>query len=331
VLCSETNGELDAILPLVMEAPARRPWQPRILQFLGVPDTQLADYLASPATRTSAAVQFADALIARRHDWDVLRLHPLAPDAAALVELRKALLERGADCVATGATANAYIRLDAGWAQYLAGRSRSLKKAINLAANRNKRVPGQDIEWLEPGTTEAPAVERAIEAAVQVSSRSWKRGTGNSLDAPGPGAFIRRLSEHATRRGWLSIWTLRLDGVPIAMEYQLVADGAVYALRSDFDADHDQASPGAHLFRNLLERMMSGGLQRYWMGPGENAYKYRWADDSEPVHTSEAFSPTARGRVLGAWRRRLRPALAVAWHRLQGKRAAAPSPEEDAK
>ena len=99
-----------------------------------------------------------------------------------------------------------------------------------------------DIQWLAPGTGDRAAVDRELEDVIRISARSWKRHTGNSLDQAGPQAFIRRLSHRAHDQGWLSVWRLTLDGSPIAMEYQLVGDGIVYALRSDFD-------PNASRFR----------------------------------------------------------------------------------
>ena len=65
-------------------------------------------------------------------------------------------------------------------------------------------------------------------------------------------------------------------GAPVIALYAL-ANGCVFALRSDFDASIDeQASPGSYLSRQLIERLFGQNLQRYYMGPGQNPYKYRW-------------------------------------------------------
>ena len=60
-------------------------------------------------------------------------------------------------------------------------------------------------------------MERYVAAAIDISRRSWKTETGNSLDNPGPQAFVRRLSELACERGWLSVWLMRaLHGISLA-------------------------------------------------------------------------------------------------------------------
>jgi CelD/BcsL family acetyltransferase involved in cellulose biosynthesis len=147
---------------------------------------------------------------------------------------------------------------------------------------------------------EAPQaeVQAALGKAVDVSRRSWKQATGNSLDNPGPGAFIQTLTGHAARRGWLSLWLLHIDSKPVAMEYQLVDGANVYALRADFDTACEEISPGSYLMRTLVESLFDKGLQRYYMGPGSNAYKTRWTDEGEPLQQLSAFGRTWRGRLL---------------------------------
>jgi CelD/BcsL family acetyltransferase involved in cellulose biosynthesis len=147
-----------------------------------------------------------------------------------------------------------------------------------------------------------------VDDVIRISARSWKTRTGNSLDQAGPGAFIRSLSHCAHDLSWLSVWRLSLDGVPIAMEYQLICDRIVYALRSDFDADHEALSPGSHLSRCMLETLFGRGLHRYLMGPGDNAYKYRWADATETVLAMTTYAPSLKGRALAAWELSLKPA-----------------------
>jgi CelD/BcsL family acetyltransferase involved in cellulose biosynthesis len=142
---------------------------------------------------------------------------------------------------------------------------------------------------------------------VEVSQNSWKSETGTTLDQPGPGAFIRRLSKLASERGWLSIWMLTLDGRPMATEYQLVCEGNVHGLRSDFRRGSEEISPGSHLNRMLLEQLFGRGYRRYFMGPGNNAYKFRWAEDTDAQVAVTIYSRSIAGRIVSVWERRLRP------------------------
>ena len=310
IVCCEREGELVGALPLVRA-------DGRSLGFIAVPDTQQCDVLVAEDHAVAVVDALADELSRRRGDWDALRLRYLRGDAIAVRMLGAALTRHGANVHVRSVTTNPLVALDAPWEAYYGSRSRRLKKAANLAANRLTKAGVVDIHWLAPGKGDRAEVDRELDHVIRVSARSWKRQTGNSLDQAGPQAFIRRLSHHAHDRGWLSIWRLSLDGVPIAMEYQLIGDGNVYALRSDFDVDHESLSPGSHLSRHLLQTLFAQGLRRYSMGPGDNAYKRRWADDAEPVLTLTAYAGSLRGRALAAWELALKPAARRVRERLR--------------
>ena len=315
LLTARADDRLAGILPLIRLASPRK--RMRRLELLTVPDTQLADMIAAPAEVEAVADAFAREL-AHRSDWDTLRLDYLPPRGTIAAKLVPALRRHGLDVEEQARTGNPFIALDGVWNDYYNTRTRSLKKALNLAANRLRRIGPVRIEWLASDTADEPAFARALDTAIDISRRSWKRSTGNALDRPGPQSFIRALSAVAYRRGWASIWLLYVDQRPLAMEYQLIDGGIVHALRADFDADCEEVSPGSHLFGKLLERLFDRGFARYCMGPGDNAYKKRWTERSDPLHRVVVFNRSLLGRW--AWLRdvRVKPALRAARARLTG-------------
>ena len=290
LLVARHDSREAAVLPLV-----RPHARPRSLELLTVPDTQFADLVVSDENATVAAETFAT-VFAKRRDWDVLRFDYLMRNSAIATLLADALRCHGMRFECEDRGRNAYVALDVPWETYFASRSRRLKKALNLAANRLRKAGDVRIEHVGAGADSCTR-ERALEAAISISRASWKAHTGNSLDQPGPQAFIRSLSQSAHRRGWLSLWMLHLDERPLAMEYQLVADGCVHALRSDFLAECSEISPGTQLFRQLLEALFGRGHTRYYLGPGDNAYKARWSDQGEPLVRVHVYNNTWRGRL----------------------------------
>lgn len=318
LLCFFSGHRLAAVLPLVLQEATLRGLRVRELSFLTIPDTQACDLLVADADRASACAGFASELKLRRDEWDVMRLHYLPPGSVTGSTLRSALESCPFTTRAASAAGNPFIALDSSWEAYYATRSRRLKKSNNLVANRLHKAGEVRIDWLAPAASDGTGFESFVERAIAISASSWKTRTGNSLDNPGPQAFIRRLSEGAARRGWLSIWTLSLNGRPLAMEYQLVADGNVYALRSDFDAEFDAISPGTHLSGHLVRQLFDRGLRRYYMGPGNNAYKYRWSDEVEPVEALTVYGRSVTGRCLTVWETKLRPVAVKLRDRLRG-------------
>ena len=174
------------------------------------------------------------------------------------------------------------------------------------------------------------AYQRAIDCAIAISAASWKSATDDSLDHPGPNAFIRMLSRAAREQGWLSLWLLYVDERPLAMEYQLADGGRVHALRSDFLAECEDLSPGSHLFRHLLEAAFDGSHARYYLGPGENRYKMRWSEHGEPMVRAIVYQRTPRGRLAWLWASRIKPPLRRLRDRWRHRDAARASPAHDA-
>ena len=298
VLIAEREGRIAGVLPLIRSSDGRVPG--RELELLTVPDTQLSDLIVAPPDAEPVAEAFAQEL-AHLRDWDALRLDYLPAHGAGMRCLVPALSRRGLRVGDHDRGGNPYVALEGGWDGYYNSRSRSLKKAVNLAANRLQKAGEVRIEWLTSENCDTSRFESGLDAAIDISRRSWKRDTGNSLDRPGPQAFIRALSQAAYRCGWASIWLVHVNGQPLAMEYELIHDGDVHALRADFDADCTDISPGSHLFRHLLERMFGRGWHRYYLGPGDNPYKRRWTVEEEPLKCTIVYNRTWRGSL--AWLR----------------------------
>jgi CelD/BcsL family acetyltransferase involved in cellulose biosynthesis len=319
LLCCFAGQRLAAVLPLVLQQNRTRGLPFRELAFLTVPDTQCCDLIAAEADRAAAVAAFAAELQRRRGEWDVMRLNYLPPGAVAASALREALESSGFAARMGAAPGNPFIALDSPWDAYYAARSRRLKKSNNLAANRLKKAGEVRVDWLAPEAGDRAGCDSFVDRAIAISASSWKTRTGNSLDNPGPGSFIRRLSEGALRRGWLSIWILSVNNRPLAMEYQLVAHGNVYGLRSDFDAEFEAISPGTYLSRHLLSQLFGSGLRRYYMGPGNNAYKHRWTDQVEPVGALTVYGRSLAGRYLAAWETTFKPMAAKLRDRLRGR------------
>lgn len=297
IMVARAGKQVVGILPLIQTSKAQRFLRLRALEFLTVPDTQLCDLIADKDHRTSVAGAFCEELHRRRNAWDLLTLSYTDDHGIALQDFKRALQTHGYAPKMESQGPNLYMKLDTNWEAYYGTRSRSLKKANNLAANRLKKTGQIDIQWISRGQSAEAETQNALTQAIDISRRSWKQETGNSLDHAGPNRFITTLTTHAARNGWLSLWLLSIGGKALAMEYQLLDQGNVYALRADFDASCEEISPGSHLMRTLLETLFGQGLNKYYMGPGDNAYKTRWTEENDMLYRLTTYGTTWRGKV----------------------------------
>jgi len=296
------DDEVIGICPLLLHRTRGHGLPVRKLEFLSVPDTQFCDIVCAEPDGPDVCGAIAAALGERAWEWDVLDLRHLPQNAVARALASDACSEPRFEESAWDN--NLLIDLEESWEDFYGRRGRSLKKGNNLAANRLRRAGHLELHWTRGAGEPRDRVDALLEEFVALSSKSWKAETGLTLENPGPGAFIRRLTRHALEQGWLSMWDLRLNGKLVAMEYQLLSNGEVFALRADFDQSLETSSPGSYLSWQLLQALFGGGLKRYWLGPGVNPYKARWTDRGEPLFRIAAYSPTARGRMLD-WNERL--------------------------
>lgn len=321
IIAIRDGDRIIGIAPLIRRRIAARLPYDKLL-FLTVPDTQVCDILAEPQRRPKILAAILHTLQQFRKEWDVLELAYLTPTAAA--EFVLAAEKSGHAVARVSQGNNPGLSLTDTWEQYYARRSRRLKKGNNLIANKLRKGNHQFLLDHQSGgdlrTTDS--VTRLMNQIIAVSAVSWKRKLGLSLDFPGPNAFIRRLFQLAVDNDWLSVWRLEIDGETMAMEFQLRYKGSIHALRSDFDERAGDLSPGTFLNWKMLEQLFDGANRRYLMGPGENAYKLRWAEEFDPIERLTVFNNTKRGRLQALLDLRIRPWLRRTRDRWQASRTA---------
>ena len=130
IVCVYAGEQLVGLLPLLR--PAASNSGARLLQFLGVPDSQWCDALIDPRCGPRVAGAMVGHLLETAAAWDVLRLERLALRSSAATWLAPALAGKGLAARVDTVDCNLYVDLTAPWADYQARLSRSIKKTRNL-------------------------------------------------------------------------------------------------------------------------------------------------------------------------------------------------------
>ena len=308
VLSVTRGDEIIGLWPLVTHRRKHRRTTVRAIEFMTVPDTQVCDVICSPENHEIVVDALKNYLRANRRTWDLCSLEKLPAESRTINCLQARQEDRVLAFDIDTVGFNPQVNLTGTWPDFYARRSRRLKKGNNLVANHlKKKFSDIEMRFIRASDVDQETAIQALQTVIGVSRRSWKSETGGSLDKAGPGAFIERLTSHAFRQNWLSLWILELDGQPVAIEYQLSYAGNVHALRGDFDLEWSDLSPGTFLNWKLLEKLFDEDLQCYHMGPGNNAYKMRWAEETTPLCKATAYSSSARGRIISMVERKLRP------------------------
>ena len=90
----------------------------------------------------------------------------------------------------------------------------------------------------------------------------------SSTAMPRQQEFFRVLTQRAAKNGWLSLWTLKLDGHVIAFEYQLRFHSTVQVLATGEDPSYHALRPWSELNLAILRVLFESGCSyEYNLGP----------------------------------------------------------------
>lgn len=315
LLCVSRDRNLIAIAPFSATR-ARKYFIPHTqLSIIQVPDSQECDIIVGDESAAQATASIMGYLSVRK-DWDIVVLPQLQSDSNLAIHVPAVCESQKLKFSINDVGENLEVDVTNDWQSYYAARSRRLKKSNNNC--RNKIFADNNVVnllWSADSESSNASTEHLLSASKRISSISWKKQTGLTLEQIGPGSFIDRLSEHAIRNNWLSIWGLEINDEIVATEYQLVHEGVVAALRADFDPSYASVSPGSYLNWQILETLFSQNHALYRMGPGSNSYKLRWADRTTSLTEIRIYNNTFTGHFFWIADQKILPLL----RRLKGE------------
>ncbi|MGE5176189.1 MAG: GNAT family N-acetyltransferase [Hyphomicrobiales bacterium] len=321
VLAVRSGSALLGVAPLARRRVPGRWGTARAIEFLRCRETAHADFVVHPDHRDAVIAAVAGHLFDERpRTWDLLSLGPWPERSPNAVAVRRLLAARNARWTERTASLVPVVRIDRDWESFWGTRTYLFRKSRRGIQNRMRKLGTVEVEAVR-----ADASGEGLRALHRVADRAWKREEGLAVTSREESKrFFACLTDAAGRRGWLLLWVLRLDGTPIAVEYNLAEEGNVYALRADFDQEYRSYSPGAYLEHHILQTLFAEGYRAYHAGPGFDAYKLRWTEEVRRNVTLNVYS--ARGpRNLLRWvvEGRLAPRL-----RRESTPAAGPTAED---
>lgn len=140
-----------------------------------------------------------------------------------------------------------------------------------------------------------------------------------------PGAFVGRLvpfqrawAEEASRRGWLWLSILRMEGEPIGALYAMTVGRQVFYYQAGFAPTEGSISPGTLLVAHTIRRAIEEGKTRFDFLRGDEGYKRRWKPQHAYVDRRAVVPLNARGRAGAAWIARAAQVEAKVRERLEG-------------
>lgn len=296
VICLWKDDELVGVAPWWLRIHRRRGFRVRQLEFISSADTPWADIVMREKDRSPVLEQVFHGLCTDfAVEWDVLSLQhwpEYSPNRSWVEHWLRVHRYRSFGTIFARIPC---VPIQESWEAFASTKPQRTRKTQRNIENRVAKLPNVSVECHRGGE-----VEPLMTEVLAIAKKGWKFQEGKSLaNEPRTIDFFSRLTERAVANGWLFLWVLRVDGVPVAMEYDLTDGRRVFALRSDFDETYRDCSPGRYLETHILKWLFEHQWEEYQYGPGVNPYKLFWATAIRQTVKLDIFNQTWRGRGLG--------------------------------
>lgn len=261
--CRSADGRIIGILPFYQWS--SRPL--RVLRFIG---HGAGDQLG-PVYAMEDEEAIADAMrrVLASLRWDVFLGDQLPASALWSSFLgAKVLLKEG----------NPVLRAPiGGWDGFLARRSSNFRQQLG----RRERRLGREHRLAFRLVQDAHELPEALDTLFRLHALRWPEGSGFQARE----AFHREVAAIGLARGWTRIWLLELDGEAVAAWYGLRFGGTESYYQAGRDPAWDHRSVGFVLLAHSIRRAFEDGMEEYRFLRGQEAYKYRFAEEDLGLET----------------------------------------------
>jgi CelD/BcsL family acetyltransferase involved in cellulose biosynthesis len=276
--CRDNDGRLIVVLPLCFSQ--RGPL--RLLRFLGHGPADWMGPIFAPGDE-EVARRALQRLLTTTTGWDLLLAEHLPADQGWSDWLRGRVLRREGSPVL-------WFR-DRDWEDFLAGRSANFRQELRRRERRLRR--GRSIEYRL--CDDRARLDDDLTTLFRLHNARWAGRDSDAL-AGRPMAFHRAFAHAALQRGWLRLWALEANGVPVAMWYGFRFGGCEWYYQAGRDPEWDRLSVGTVLLAHTVRAALESGAVAYRFLRGGEDYKLRFTDEDPGVETF-AISAGPRGAV----------------------------------
>jgi len=289
-------GRLVGIAPLMLlteKIGNIRPFAVRQIRFIENSEAPHTDFIIKD-TRIDALQVIFNYLESIKRKWDIIILNNIPKESLLFSEdlnLHKSALRLKVQKIIN----YPILKPQNEWETYFSSRSKRVRGAVRHSRNKIKKAGTIGIENI----TSVSNGNSILQKIWEIGQNSWK----NTLNAGIASSekrqkFFSDLTNIAEKNGWLNLWLLSKDQIPVAFEYHLKYKNKIYGLCSEFNQNYRNYSPGFVLDAHIVEKMFNNGVQEYDMGPTEDFYKMRWTDTVRKHKILYIFNSTFLSKLL---------------------------------
>lgn len=184
--------------------------------------------------------------------------------------------------------------LPSDYTTFLSGLSSKRRKALRWMT---KKIFRQHKVTLEHHTA-LDQVTDAFEKMTDIFNKSRRGRTSNQgFNRKDYLGFHQEVAKAFAQRGWLRIYILLFDTVPVAFIYGYYYDRKFWFYQTSFDSTFNQDSPGNIILQMAIESLIKEGAREFDFLRGEEDYKYIYAPQERRTTTVALWEQ--RGMIFG--------------------------------
>jgi CelD/BcsL family acetyltransferase involved in cellulose biosynthesis/ribosomal protein S18 acetylase RimI-like enzyme len=263
------DGRTIALAPFMITRELYRGIPVNKLKFISNEHSFRCEFIISSHHKTVLQAIF-DHVWNCREKWDVIELENIPEDSTLFLRLIRLFNLRNYVYGKKEGLNSPYLKIHTSWDYYRSNLSKRFKRNLSAKENRIKKAGSYTVE-------EIKRFDDSFYDILEISEKSWKSKIGKAIsDSEDTIKFFINLTKTAFRKGWLSIWLLKINNMPAAYEYQLVYKNKAYAMKSDFDEKFSEQSPGFVLNHHIMKSRFDSNISEYDLGGSNNSYKMNW-------------------------------------------------------
>jgi CelD/BcsL family acetyltransferase involved in cellulose biosynthesis len=276
--CRDDDGRLIVLLPLCLSQHGPL----RLLRFLGHGPADCMGPIFAPGDE-ELAQRALQRLLTATSGWDMLLAEHLPADQGWSDWLGGRVLRRERSPVL-------WFR-GRDWEDFLLGRSANFRQQIRRRERRLRRDRSIGYRLCD----DPARLDDDLTSLFRLHAARWAGQDSDALAADHM-AFHRAFAHTARQRGWLRLWALEADGVPVAMWYGFRFGGSEWYYQAGRDPEWDRLSVGTILLAHTVRAALESGAVAYRFLRGGEDYKVRFTDEDPGVETF-AIGAGPRGAV----------------------------------
>lgn len=280
------------------------------LRFMGSRMAQGTAPLAAPGQEHAVARALGDALAAIRPRPATLELEGVAQGDRWAASVRDAWSTGPAPRLQHEQRVKSpVVTLGAGSLhEWMAGRSSNFRQQLRRS---RRKLEAQGATFTR--AQDSASIQAALPALIALHEDRWSsRGGSAAVDAT-TGAVLAEAARRLGSTGRMHVEVVELDGATIGAHLFLTAGDEMTYWLGGFDERFAAERVGLLALLDAVEHALGQGVSRLTLGPGDQAYKYRFADADEELDWARLILPGPRRpltRLQLAPRRLAKDALA---------------------